>query len=976
MKQLQRLLRPAWAAFALSLSLPVLAQGPAPRLSAAISGGPQTELAGSLNPRIKSAVDLGAVPSSQPVKGITLVFSRSAAQEADLQTLLAGQTNPASPLYHQWLTPEQFAARFGVADADISAVESWLGTQGFSIDSVSRGRTSIHFSGNAGQVAQAFGAPLHHYNVAGVTHIAPSRALSLPAALAPLVTTVLNLSDFHPRPAVHHVQPAYTSSKTGAHYLTPVDLATMYDVNPVYSAGFNGAGQSVAILGQSAIDTSDISRFQTAEGRAINLPTLVLVPGTGVSAINSIENGDELEADLDLEYASGMAPGAHFFFVYTGDDTNFSVLNSMMYAVDESIAPILNYSFGDCEANFSLSDANAFNEIGEQANSQGQTILASAGDTGSTDCALDAGESNLTPLQLGGLSTSLPASLPTVTAMGGTQMIAGASTAGSNTYWATASGSDVASSLLSYVPEVVWNEDDPNYGLSSGGGGSSVFFSRPTWQTGVVGIPSGTARLVPDLAVQASAGTPGFLVCTSDLSQLAIFGITSSCTAGFRDATTGILEANYGGTSFAAPIMAGLLAVLNQATASGGNTYPLAGQGNINPTLYALASNTTTYASAFHDITSGSNACVANTEYPENDTEVDCLGGSTGYTATAGYDEASGLGSIDFATLVAAWPVATSVVGSRVASTTTVTAASATVPLSTADLITITVASAATGATPTGSISLIANGGTPVTLPLTNGQVTFSLPGAAAPGSYVVEATYSGDGTYLPSSGTVSVTIGTIVSVGTFSLTAQNITIATNGATTQNVGSGTVVLTPGAGYTGAVNLSVVFPATSLSLCYELSATPVSTFAGGVSTGAQPITLYLGEGAATCSGGTDSPMFRHAGTSTLKSQAGNQPGTGSIPSTKRMPVYTAVAGLFLAVLAFGRRSRRLPTLLGMALLAVVGLGLSGCGGTTATPTQTITTPTTTSPQTLTVTVIGTDTVTSSITASTTLTLTVE
>lgn len=955
MKQIFRLLRPVRAAVLFSLALPVLAQvaatGPAPRLKGAIAGGAQSVLTGSQPPRVKAAPDLGAVPNDQSLKGITLVFNRSAAQEADLQALLAAQSNPASPLYHQWLTPDGFAARFGVADSDLGAVQSWLQSQGFSIDSIGRSRNRISFSGNAGQVAQAFGAPLHHYKVGGVTHTAPSADLSVPAALAPMVTGILHLSDFRPHPELTHVRPAYTSSKTQAHYLTPVDLATMYDASSVYSAGFNGAGQSLAIVGQSAIDPTDISRFQTADGLPTNLPTQVLVPGSGVSSI--VGDGDEAESDIDLEFSTGMAQGAHVFFVYTGDDQYYGALDALQYAVEEDVAPVLSVSYGDCEIDVGASYSNMYNAVvGEQANAQGQTILSAAGDEGSTGCAPDT-SSSLTPLQLESLSTEFPASLPTVTGMGGTQMVTGASTAGTSTYWTGASGSDVAGSLLSYVPETVWNEDNADYGLASGGGGVSLVFGRPTWQVGVAGIPAGTMRLVPDLSLQASGGNPGYVICTSDSSVLQSYFITSSCSNGFRDSTTGVLEAGYGGTSFSAPIMAGLLTVLNQATHS-------TGQGNINPTLYALATNSTTYASAFHDITSGSNACVANTVYDEDNSNFACTFGSQGYAAGTGYDEASGIGSIDFAKLVAAWPVAaTTTSAAQIASTTTLSAASVTTAVNTADVVTITVAGSGT-TTPTGSVTILSNGTAAGTLPLTGGQASFTFPGASVAGAYVIQASYSGDANFLPSSGAVSITVGTTVTAGTFTLSAGNITVATNGVST-----GTVQVVPGTGYTGTVNFSVVFPSSSLTLCYNLA--PVGTFANGASTGPQSATLTIGEGTA-CPTTSDFPQS-HKGSNKL--HAANHPDL-QVPPSRRTPALTAFAGLLLAGLAFRRRSRRLASLLGVALLAVVSLGLSGCGSSTVQVPKNITTS---SPANLTVTVVGTDSVTSSITSSTTFTLTV-
>ena len=971
MKQLYRLVRPAWAAILLVFSLHVQAQAPlrqpASRLTGPIvSNGARTVIPGSHPPRVDGATDLGVVSSTQPLNGVTLVFNRSPAQEADLQTLLAAQVNPASSLYRQWLTPDQFGARFGMTDADLGAVQAWLQSQGFTIGSVSRSRTRLTFSGSAGQVAAAFGAPLHHFTVGGQTHMAPATDLALPATLAPLVTAVLHLSDFRPHPALRQIKPAFTSGKTQDHYLTPLDLATMYDVTPVYNAGFNGTGQTVAIVGQSFIDVGDISRFQAAEGLTTNLPSLVLYPGSGVSA--AVPDGNEAESDLDLEYSSGMARGARFFFVYTGDDQNFNVTDAIIYAVDDAIAPIISSSYGDCEIDQGAANANAFNQIGEQANSQGQTIFSAAGDNGSTDCAGDAGLADLNSVQLQSLSVDVPASLPTVTALGGLQMTSGASAAGANTYWSGASGSDAVSSLLSYVPEVVWNEDSANNGLVAGGGGASMFFPQPSWQAGIPGIAAGSTRLIPDVSLQASTGNPGYVICTSDLSALQSFGITTSCTQGFRDATTGNLEAGYGGTSFAAPIMAGMFAVLNQATSAGGlatasttQTNVVSGQGNINPTLYALAANPTTYASVFHDITLGTNACTANTVYVENGQNLICTSGSTGYAAGAGYDAASGLGSIDFAKLVAAWPVATAAIAGKAASTTTLSAASATLGLNSSDVITITVASAsATGATPTGTLSLLVDDNVAVTLTLTNGQASYTFPGASVAGSYPIQATYSGDGNYLPSSGAVSVTAGTIVTAGAFTLTAQNITVATN-----NVATGNINVTPGTGYTGVVTFSLAAPANSPAICYA-TIEPVSTFYKGAQITGET-TLEIGEGTVCTSGGSG-PQFRTIPKTTL--HAANQAPAAPAP-LKRTSVVTAFAGLLLAGLAFRRRSRGLSSLLATFCLAVFGLGLSGCGSG-STPTRIITP---TGPATYTLTVTGTDSVTSSIVATTNLTLTI-
>ncbi len=255
--QLFRVVRPLLGFVLPLFSLPVFAQGPTPRLGKGITDSARVVLSESRTPRVRAAQDLGPVSPDMGVPGITLVFRRSAAQQAALEDLLAEQQDPASSLYHRWLTPETFAARFGVAEEDIATAESWLVSHGFHIDKVARSRDRITFSGTAAQVQAAFGAELHHYRAEGELHFAPASDLTLPAELASVTTAVLHLSDFRPKPSVKVMagaHPDYTSSSTQAHYLTPNDVRTMYGVssnNYTY-----GNGQSLAVVGQSFVNTS------------------------------------------------------------------------------------------------------------------------------------------------------------------------------------------------------------------------------------------------------------------------------------------------------------------------------------------------------------------------------------------------------------------------------------------------------------------------------------------------------------------------------------------------------------------------------------------------------------------------------------------------------------------------------------------------------------------------------------------------
>ena len=620
----------AVAALALPLAA-VAAVQPQARIAAAVDDSNRTMLPGTHSPRARAANDIGALSASTPVGGMSLVFTRTAAQEADLAQLLGQLQDASSPQYHQWLTPAQFATRFGLADSDLAKVEGWLTAQGFQVTGVSNAHDRVFFSGTAAQVSAAFGTELHRFqNEAGEEHFAPMGDLSIPAALAGVVRTVSNVSSFRPHPHVH-VKPRFTSSQTGNHFLTPADLAVIYDINAVYNSGYTGSGQTIAVVGQSAINTTDITNFQTAAGVPVRAPNVVLMPGTGTS---TTVTGDETESDLDLEYTSGVARGANVTFVYTGNNQNYGVFDALQYTIDNKLANIISVSYGDCETDLSAADYATLDAMLAQAAAQGESVIAAAGDNGSTDCYED---KNLTLAQREGVSADFPSVSEYVTGLGGT-MLTSAAVASGSSYWQSASGSDVIGSALSYVPEQVWNNDSATL-LSAGGGGVSVFTARPSWQTGVTGIASGSYRLTPDVSLAASPENAGYLYCSEDIQAT---GITGSCAKGFRDSNGNYLTVA-GGTSFAAPVFAGMVAILEQRL---NNT---TGLGLLNPTLYTLASNSTTYASAFHDITVGSNGCLSGSA-------ICTAAGAGSYAAGTGYDSATGLGSVDFNNLLNVWP--------------------------------------------------------------------------------------------------------------------------------------------------------------------------------------------------------------------------------------------------------------------------------------------------------------------------------
>ncbi len=603
-------------------------------------------LPGSVNPRIAAASDLGRLEPGTAIEGVTLWFEPTADQKAQLDALVQAQETPGSPYYHAWLTPAEYAARFGLSDADLASVESWLESQGFTITRVSNSHTSISFSGTAGQIESAFQTEMHRYQLGAETHFANAIDLSIPAALSGVVRSVRNLSDFRPAPqflpSPATARPAFTMAQTDEHFLTPKDVATIYDINPVYSSGYTGSGETIAVVGQSEIATSDITNFQNAAGLTVKAPTTTLVPGTGTAATVS---GDEAESDLDIEYSGGIATGAAIDFIYVGNNQNDSVFDSLQYAVDNKSAPIISMSYGLCETQLSSTDYSTLEGIMEQGASQGQTILAASGDSGSTACYDPTSKTGVTAA-MEVLAVNYPASSAYAVGVGGTELVPADTASSNTTYWDSASGSDVISSARSYIPEQTWNDDSASigqqygalYALSSGGGGISTLTARPSWQTGVPGIPSGSFRLVPDVSLASSAEYAPYLYCTSDTSSWNN-GQKASCNSGFRDSSSGDLTAA-GGTSFATPIFAGMLAMIEQKEGSS--------LGVADKNLYSLAANSSTYGSAFHDITSGGNQCTAGSSYCSS-------AGASEYAAGTGYDEATGLGSVDFNNLFAAW---------------------------------------------------------------------------------------------------------------------------------------------------------------------------------------------------------------------------------------------------------------------------------------------------------------------------------
>ncbi len=602
----------------------------AQRIHGAVEDGSTFTLAGNTHPMVLRARDVGPADPSLSIPHITIHLAMTSGQQADLERLLEAQQTRGNKEYHKWLTPEEYASRFGVSQSDIQKLTSWLQDLGFSDIEAARSRNAISFSGTAAQVQAAFQTPIHQYQLDGERHYANSSDPVLPKPLAGVIEGIRGLNDFHPKPHLIRsratIHPHFTSSISGNHFLTPDDFATIYDVQSLYGSGVDGTGQKIAVAGQSDITLSDIAAFRSAAGLPPNPPTVVLTgtdPGTN--------SGDESEADLDIEWSGAIARNASIIYVNSKD-----AFTSAIYAATNNVAPVLVLTYGACESQIGGTEINSLNSTFQQANAQGMTVLVASGDDGAADCD-EPNDPNAPAESVAtkGLAVDFPASSPYVTGVGGTEL-----NDCTGNYW-NATNDSYGGSAVSYIPEVAWNDSTtPAVAcgqaagvLSASGGGKSTTISKPSWQRGT-GVPNDGFRDVPDVAFAASPQYDGYLECSGDGADAGL----PDCTNGFRNSKTDLDV--IGGTSAAVPGFAGIVALLNQKMASS--------QGNINQTLYNVASYS---ADAFHDVTAGSNQVPCKANSPD----CPAAGGVLGYTAGPGYDQVTGLGSADANNLIREW---------------------------------------------------------------------------------------------------------------------------------------------------------------------------------------------------------------------------------------------------------------------------------------------------------------------------------
>jgi subtilase family serine protease len=678
-------------------------------------------LKGNTYPLARAEFDRGTVPASLPMDRMLLVLKRSPAQETALEAFLAEQVDESSPNYHKWLTPDQFGEQFGASKDDISQLTSWLQSHGFQVAPASHGRGVIEFSGNAGQVQEAFHSAIHYYNVNGKQHWANQSDPQIPQAFASAVAGFVSLHNF-PKHSTSRslgvvrrnmatakaepLRPEFTFNGgclgTDCFALGPQDFSTIYNVTPLYTAGIDGTGEVVAIVADSNIDTTDVTQFRSIFGLPAKAPN-VIVNGAD-PGIQPCPNGTECEAILDVEWSGAVAKNATIDLVVTQDGATFGTDLSAEFIVDNNLAPIMSESFGECEL-FLGSAGNTFeNSLFMQGAAEGITIAISTGDNGSVGCLLNPPNSD-SPNTFG-LGVSGIASTPFDVAVGGTDFDQINNT---SAFWNMTNTAGTQGSAKGHIPETTWNDSCTNenlgsvFGFSSsqetncnnpaistvvpfdqlngGSGGVSNCtaptgsaqmtsqcaggYAKPSWQVGP-GVPADGKRDIPDVSLFASTGfmTGSFyIVCEADAQGGLPCSLTPDSKGDFD--FTGV-----GGTSVSVQVFAGLMALADQKAKG-----PL---GNVNPKFYSLAASqagkcpsaSPGASCAFYDISLGTIAqpCVtASAAAPSPNctttSNTDSIGVLTGFNAGVGYDLATGLGSINASNLVQSFAAAAGTAG-------------------------------------------------------------------------------------------------------------------------------------------------------------------------------------------------------------------------------------------------------------------------------------------------------------------------
>jgi len=841
-------------------------------ITQSVAEGKLATLGGNTRPEANAKNDRGRVADSLLMEHMLLQLKRSPEQERELQKLIDELHDSASPNFHHWLTAREFGARFGVAKQDRDTIKGWLQSHGFKVNVDYQSGLLIDFSGTAGQVRGAFHTDIHQLNVKGVQHIANMSDPQIPAALAPAIVGVVSLHDFMPH-AMYRLKANYTftSGAQTLYAVAPPDLATIYNLNPLFSAGISGQNQTIVVVEDTNVfSTADWSSFRSVFGLSSftggSFTQIHPAPPSGTNnCANPGTNGDDTEAILDAEYASAAAPSAAIVLASCSDTATFGGLIALQNLLNESTAPpaVVSMSYGECEASNGASSNAAFNSTFQQAVTEGVSVFVSSGDDSAAGC--DRGAANATH----GIGITGWGSSPYNVSVGGTDF--GDTFAGTNsTYW-NATNTATYGSAKSYVPEIPWEDScasvliaefegfSQTYGTSgfcnssagasflndaggSGGpsgcatgnptqggvvGGTCAGWPKPSWQV-LVGNPSDGVRDIPDVSLFAANGVWGhyYPFCFS--------GPGGAPCSGAPDTWPGA-----GGTSFSSPIMAGIQALVNQK--AGGR------QGNPNPVYYSLAASeygASGDASCSSTLGNAAGSSCIFYDVTQGDMDVNCTGlhncympsGTHGvlstsnsayqpaYGTTTGWDFATGIGTVNAANLVNNWP------GGAPNFTLTPSPNSVTITQGTSGTSTITITpSNGFSGSVTLSASGLPSGVTPGFSPNpATASSTLTLTASATAATGTVTVTITGTSGALTNTTTLSLTVnasggGPAVTLSPTSLTFGNVVVGATAA------AKTVTLTN----SGTATLNISSIATSGDFALTTSTKPCgSTLAAG------------------------------------------------------------------------------------------------------------------------------------------------
>jgi subtilase family serine protease len=654
-----------------SLGSSVQAANNAPRalITQSIDNAQLVTLYGNTRPEASARHDRGRVADEFALNHMLLQLKRAPEMESAFAAYIDSLSDKTSPNFRHWMSAAEQGEKYGVAQQDIDAITGWLRSEGFTVGHVYPNHMVIDFSGTAGQIRNAFHTEIHSLQVGGKQHIANMSDPQIPAALAPAVHGVVSMHDFHPQ-AYHKFKTDYTFAGCGSncYALVPEDFQTIYNLTPLYAAGITGAGQTVAVVEDTNSFGSDWASYRSKFNLTSYGGTLTTVhPNDAGNCTNPGTNGDDVEADLDVEMVTAAAPGAKVEVISCSDTTTtFGGLIAIQNIISAgSPPPIISMSYGECEVVNGAASNAAFNSAFQSAAAAGVSVFTSAGDNGPSACArlFTNGDSYAYP----GIGITGWGDSQYQVSVGGTDfedlynaLEGGAS---QSTYWNSSNDANFGSAK-SYIPEIPWNDSCASYlvynveGFSSstgsngfcnsatgasflstiaGGGGPSgcytgtgnqnyayventscAGYAKPSWQKGVFGNPGDNVRDIPDVALFGSNGIWGhyILICFSDKAN----GGTA-CT-GAPSGWTGI-----GGTSASAPLMAAIQALVDQHW----NIRP----GNPNTTYYAIAKTefgTTGNPSCYSINEQAGNSCVFN-DVTQGDIDVNCRYNGTVYKA-------------------------------------------------------------------------------------------------------------------------------------------------------------------------------------------------------------------------------------------------------------------------------------------------------------------------------------------------------